>query len=451
MSSANFAIALDFAGLNVALPDIAEDLGATTGGLQWITIAYLLTLTVFLVPAGRAADRYGRRRLCMGGLVVFTMGSVVSTVAGSPTELAISRGITGIGAAFLMATTLSLVGAAFPWSQGRGRAIGLWTAVGAVGSASGPLFAGILTQAASWRWFFALAVPLALVTLAVLTTGRVPESRGDRGGATLDWIGAALLTLGLGGIVLALLMAPAPGSNEMAVALAAVLGLVGLAGFAVREHTASEPLVDLQSFANVGFVISSAVAFVANVAFAAAMFFIALYLQDVYELGPATSGTILLALTASLVVLSPVAGRLAPRIGVDLVMVIGMVALIMSFVLFAFIGNNQGLPLAILGLLLSGAGQAFAFDGSNLGAISAVPERAIGAASGLVNGVRQAGALLGLAFTGALFRHLAGNEPDDNSFVDGLRPTMLFVAGICAIAAVVALMTRARVDRAAPT
>jgi MFS family permease len=450
MASANFALALDFAGLNVALPDIGEDLGATTAGLEWINIAYLLTLTVFLVPAGRAADLWGRRRLCMGGLVVFTAGSVVSIVAGSPDGLAVARGVTGIGAAILMATTLSLVGAAFPWDAGRGRAIGLWTAVGAIGSASGPLFAGVLTSVASWRWFFALAVPLALVTLVIVGAGRVPESRGDDDGKGLDWVGTVLLTLGLGGVVVAFSLAPNDGWTATPPLAAIVVGAIGLVGLAVRERTTENPLIALGRFNNIGFVVSSTVAFIANVAFAAVMFFIALYLQDVYGLEAAETGAIFLALTASLVVLSPIAGRISPRIGVDLVMGIGMSVLTASFLVFAVVGEQAGIALAIVGLLLSGAGQAFAFDGSNLGAINSVPEAAIGAASGLINGIRQAGALLGLAFTGSLFRHIAGNDPTDAQFVEGLRPTMLFVAFVCGCAAVLALATRGRVDRGTP-
>jgi len=450
MSSANFAVALDFAGLNVALPTIGDDLGASTAGLQSITISYLLTLTVFLVPAGRIADVLGRRRLCAWGLVVFTIGSVVSMVAGSPTELAVARGVTGVGAAILMATTLSLVGAAFPWKAGRGRAIGLWSAVGAVGSAIGPLLAGVLTSAASWRWFFALAVPLSLITFAATSTGRVPESRSDDAAATIDWLGATLLTLGLGGGVLALLMAPTHGWGAAPVIASALVGGVGFVAFGVRERTARDPLIELRRFRNIGFVVSSSVAFVANVGFAAVMFFIALYLQQVEGLGAAEAGATFLALTASLIVLSPVAGRLSARAGVDVVMGIGMMALTTSFAVFALVDESTGLALAFVGLLLSGAGQAFAFAGSNLGAISSVSASAIGAASGLVNGIRQAGALVGLAITGAIFRHVAGNDPGPAAFVEGLRPTMIFVAVLCAGGAALALATRARVDAAAP-
>jgi len=451
MSSANFAVSLDFAGLNVALPDIGDDLGASTAQLQWITISYLLTLTVFLVPAGRAADLFGRRRMCMGGLIVFTIGSVVSAVAGTPEELAMARGVTGIGASFLIATTLSLVGAAFPWDAGRGHAIGLWTAVGAVGSATGPLFAGILTETTSWRWFFALAVPLAVTTLAVIAAGRVPESRSDDEARSLDWFGAVLIMLGFGGLVLAFLTAPSLGWGTPSVFVPAAVGGLALVGFVVRERTAADPLVQVRTFRNVGFIVSSWVAFLANAAFAAVMFFIALYLQDVYGIDAAEAGAVFLALTASLIVLSPVAGRLSQRVGVDLVMGMGMAVLTVSFLVFATVDEASGLTLAIVGLLLSGAGQAFAFDGSNLGAINSVPPSAIGSASGLVNGVRQAGALLGLAVTGALFRNIAGNDPGDAQFIEGLRPTMLFVAGLCAIGTVIAVATRSRFERAAPS
>jgi EmrB/QacA subfamily drug resistance transporter len=451
MASANFAVSLDFAGLNVALPDIGIDLGASTAGLQWITVAYLLTLTIFLVPAGRVADILGRRRLCSAGLVVFTIGSVVSAVSGSPAQLAVARGITGIGAAVLIATTLSLVGTAFPEPKSRGRAIGLWTAIGAIGSASGPLFAGVLTSVLSWRWFLALAIPFALVTLAIIARGHVPESRDEDAPSRIDWLGIILLTLGMGGVVLALLAGPTRGATNPLVVGAMIVGVISLVAFSMHEHRTHDPLVEIHQFHNPGFVVSSVVAFIANIAFAAVMFFMALYMQDVVGLSAAESGAMFLALTASLIVLSPVAGRACPRIGVALVMGLGMLALTASFAALAFLDEGAALGLLVLGLVLSGAGQAFAFDGSNLGAINSVSIHSIGAASGLINAVRQAGGLLGLAFTGAMFREIAGNEPTSSQFIDGLRPTMAFVAVLCALGAIVALHGHARVDTLTPS
>ena len=217
-----------------------------------------------------------------------------------------------------------------------------------------------------------------------------------------------------------------------------------------QERRSSSPLVDATHFRARGFRVSCVVAFLANVAFAAVMFFLALYLQDVYGLGPAGAGATFLALTVALVVLSPVAGRGTARWGATPVMGVGMAILSVSFLVFALIDVDTGLWLVVIGLLLSGGGQAFAFNGSNLGAVASVSEADLGVASGMVNGMRQAGSLIGLAVAGALFRTIGGTDPGPHQFIEALRPTMLFVAVVCAGGMVIAFMARRRDLAAAP-
>ncbi len=442
MSVANVAVALDFAGVNVALPTIGIDFDASTGTLESITLAYLLTLTVLLVPAGRVADLRGRRRTWLVGLGVFAVASLASAGAQSSLQLVLARGATGIGAAIITATMLSLMATAFQTADERGRAVGAWSAIGAIGVAIGPLVAGILTGVGSWRWFFALGVVLA-VGSALLARGGVPES-SDRSGARVDWWGAVLLIVALTAFVLALHFAPhaSPGP-EMAMALA-VVAVVAAMLLVRQERRSSSPLVDPTHLRSRGFRVSCAVAFLANVAFAAVMFFLALYLQDVYGLGPAAAGATFLSLTVALALLSPVAGRGSARWGATPVMGIGMAILSVSFLVFALIDVDTGLWLVIGGLFLSGGGQAFAFNGSNLGAVASVPAEDLGVASGVVNGIRQAGSLIGLAVAGAVFRIIAGTDPGPDQFIEALRPTMLFVAVVCAGGAVITWVARRR-------
>jgi MFS family permease len=300
----------------------------------------------------------------------------------------------------------------------------------------------------SWRWFFALGVVLA-VAAAVLAGGGVPES-SDARGERVDWAGAAMLIVALTAFVLALHFAPhgSPGP-EIALAMA-VVAIVATVLLVRQERRSSCPLVDPTHLRSRGFRVSCAVAFLANVAFAAVMFFLALYLQDVYGLGPAGAGATFLALTVALALLSPVAGRGSARWGATPVMGVGMAILSVSFLVFALIDVDTGLGLVIIGLFLSGGGQAFAFNGSNLGAVASVPAEDLGVASGVVNGTRQGGSLIGLAVAGALFRIIGGTDPDPHQFIEALRPTMLLVAVVCAGGAVLALVARRRDLASAP-
>jgi len=459
MSIANFAVALDFLGVNVALPAIGRDLGGSLGELQWVTTAYLLTLTTVLIPAGRAADLFGRTRTCMVGLGVFAMGSVVSALSGTIGVLTVARGVTGVGAAILTATTLAIVSDEFPDHSARGPAIGVWTAIGAVGSALGPPVAGIVTQAASWRWFLVAAVPLTGTALLFLVSRgrRDPEtSRPGRmgppeGSDSMDWTGAALISIGVGAIVVVLLEGPNLGWGSPAVTGAAVGAAVGLTLLAVRERTAPTPLVDVARFRDRRFATSSGVAFLANVAFASVMFFMTLYLQQVRGLTSSEAGLVFLGLSVALVVGSPVAGRLVVGIGGTTVMAGGMALLTASFVILGLVGLGTGMAVIVVGLVLSGLGQALAFDASNTTALDAVDDAAAGAAAGLVSGARQAGSLLGLAVAGSVFRVLERNAESavstKQAFVDALEPTMLGVAACCAIGVVLAVWARSRPSR----
>ena len=454
MSISNFAVALDFLGVNVALPAIGRDLGGGTGGLQWVTTAYLLTLTTALVPAGRAADLYGRSRVCVLGLVVFAAGSIVSAVAGTIEVLAVGRGLTGLGAAVLTATTLAIVSDAFPDHATRGPAIGVWTAIGAVGSALGPPIAGVVTQEASWRWFLVLAVPLTGTALAFIVRGvarasAVPGSaiaeRSDSPGA-MDWVGAALLIVAFGAFVVAVLEGPDIGWGSPIVVGGVVLSLVALALLIRRERASRAPLVAISRLRNGLFAASAGVAFIANIAFACLLFFMTLYLQQVRGLSPSEAGLVFLALSGALVVGSPIAGRLVARIGTPLVMAAGMALLTVSFVLLGLVGIGTGMVLVVGGLALSGLGQAFAFDASNTAALDAVADTDAGAAAGLVSGARQAGALLGLVVAGGVFRLLEGHTSTGASrgqaFLDGFLPTMLGVGVCCFLGIAVAFRGR---------
>ncbi|HEY7134972.1 MAG TPA: MFS transporter [Acidimicrobiia bacterium] len=402
MSVANVVISLDFLGLTVVLPAIGRDLGGSNGTLEWIVNAYMLALAAPLVAAGRLGDLFGRRRVMTIGIAVFAAGSLAAGLAPSTNVLIGARAVQGLGAALVTATSLSIVSDAFP-PERRGTAIGVWSATGAIGAAVGPLVAGFVATALSWRWLFLLNAPLAaFAAVFVLTTVR--ESRDETAPRNLDIAGLLSVTGGLALLVYALVEGPVRGWSSPAV----VLGLVGavalLVLFIVVERRDAAPLVDLDLFRGRAYVGTASVAFVANIAFATTMFFLTLYFQEVRDLTPAATGVAFLAFTVPLAVASPVAGWSVRRVSPAALMGFGLSVLVGSFLVFGSIDVHSRVTLALIGLFLAGIGQAFAFNVSDVAAMDAVASEKAGVASGVISGARQVGSLFGLAAAGAVFK-----------------------------------------------
>jgi len=445
MAAANVLVTLDFFGLNTALPSIGKELGGDTQSLQWIANIYLLALAAPLVAAGRIGDLVGRRTVCLIGLVVFAAGSAASAASESLGVLFVSRGVTGLGAAMITATALAIVDSSFP-PERRSFAIGVWSSVGAVGSAIGPLLGGLVTEVLSWRWFFVLAVPFVLVC-AVVTAAWVEESRDTTAARTFDLAGTVTITFGLAGVVFGLVRGPDAGWADQLVLSSLFVGVVLLVLFVVAERRAAVPLVNLKLFERPQFLSPATVAFVANAAFGVTMLYMTLYLQNERHLSPIETGIVFLALTIPLAVMSPYVGRAVPVIGARVLMTVGCTFLVASFAAFALIGARTGLLLVIAGLILAGIGQALAFNVSNIASLAAVPDSQVGVASGAINGVRQVGTLVGLAIAGAVFN--AFDEPE-SAFLHALRPTMITIGAICLLTIPFALRRSALERGAAP-
>lgn len=442
MALVNLLVALDFLGMSVLLPDIAADLHVGTGALAWITNAYLLTLAAPLVAAGRIADVLGRKRLAVGGLVVFVLASLGAAAAPSAALLVGARAVQGLAAAALTATGLSIVSDSFA-ADARGPAVGAWAAVGAIGSAAGPVVAGLVAQSLSWRWFFLLNVPFAGVAL-VAVLALVASDRPRRTRRRVGVESLVALTLGIALLVFALLQAPVWGFASPGVVVPTLVGVAVLAWFARRERSAADPIVDPAVFRNRSYAGTATVAFVANIAFAAVTFFVSLYLQQVLHFDAGETGLAFLALTIPLVLCSPVVGLLTERIGPGTLMAVGLVLLAASFLLLSQLDTTSGTALVTVAFVLSGVGQGLAFNVSNVAGMDAVEPARAGLASGMINGIRQLGSLFGLAVTEVLFALLrdasAGGAAE--SFVAALGPTMLLVAGVCLVAVVPARWAR---------
>ena len=393
-----FLLNIDFYGITVALPSIGEAFGAGTTALQWTVNGFNLALIAPLVAFGRLGDLVGRRRLLLVGVVLFALGSAMCGLASDMGLLIAGRCVQGLAVALFSTSPLSIVGDVFPEDR-RGLAFSIWAAIGAAGSAVGPLVGGALTDLLGWRWFFFINLPVAALTI-VLVLAIVPESR--------DETARGPLTAGLRddhpGPRSAGLRAPgrrrprldrAGGPGRAAVRRASCSRWPH--GSRSPQRAAADRARPVPS-ARLSAVLGVAIA--GNFGFSAVIFFSALYLQDQLDLAPLQAGLVMIAFSACFVVTLPLAGGLLQRAGPRLLMVIGMALMTAACLLFL----PGGLHWLVLGLAVAGIGQGFAFNTSTTAAMDAVPAAKSGEASGVLNAARQLGSTLGIAVAGAVFQ-----------------------------------------------
>ena len=322
MCFALFMIMLDNTAVNVALPSIQRDFGASLSALEWTVNAYTLTFAVLLVTGGRLGDIFGRRRMFLFGVVVFALASATIGFAPSDGWLVASRAVQGIGAAFMMPGTLSIISNAFPPEE-RGKAIGTWAGVSAIALAVGPVLGGWLTEEVSWRAIFFLNLPVAVGAVAV-TLFAAHESRDETVGRSVDLPGIALLTTTLTALVFALVEGNAWGWGSPGIlALLAGSVVAGVAFVAVEKRSAA-PVVDFEALRSKQFLGANIVAFMVTFGMLATFFFLALYMQNILGYSALEAGIRFLPTTLILIVAGPVSGRLADRIGPRPLIVAGL-------------------------------------------------------------------------------------------------------------------------------
>ena len=391
-----FLLMVDFYGIVVALPSIGDDLGGSTGDLGWVMNAFAIGSSAPIIALGRLADLKGRKRMLLIGVVAFAACSLAAAVAPDLNSLIVARGLAGVAGAMFFSSSLAIVSTLFG-AERRGTAIGLWGGIGGIGSAVGPLVAGLIIASLSWRWFFGVNAPL-LALAAVVVLREAPESR-DPTAQRVDWLGFALVTTGLVGVVFGLQQAVSTGFDDPLVQAALALGLVVLAAFVVVERHVDEPLVDLALFRSGDYAGGAGIAFLANWVFGVVMFLVTLYLQDVVGEGPATSGAVFVVYSIPYAALGAASGLLARRLGARPLMAAGMGLCAAGAAAFAGIeGATVGL-LVLGGLVVTGLGQGLTFNLSTTTAMGAVEEEKAGIASGMVNTVRMVGYSLGVAVT----------------------------------------------------
>ncbi|HXV04474.1 MAG TPA: DHA2 family efflux MFS transporter permease subunit, partial [Solirubrobacterales bacterium] len=313
MCFALFMIMLDNTVVNVALPSIQRDLGASISGLEWTVNGYTLSFAVLLATGGRLGDIFGRRRMFLFGVVIFALSSATAGLAAHSVDLVLSRVVQGVGAALMMPATLSIITDAFPPHE-RGKAMGTWAGVSALALAVGPVLGGFLTEHVTWRAIFYLNIPVAVCAIAA-SLFAVRESRDTTVGRRVDFAGVAILTGALTALVLALVEGNSWGWGSPAIVLLLAGSAVGLVAFVAVELRVAAPMIEFHFFSHRNFVGAVVVALIVSFAMMGVFFFLAIYMQDILGYSPLEAGVRFLPSTLMIVTVAPVAGRLADRFG----------------------------------------------------------------------------------------------------------------------------------------
>ncbi len=448
VSLALFMVVLDNLIVTVALPAIRADLGATLESLEWTINAYTLAFAVVLMPGAALADRFGRRRLFLGGLALFTAASAGAALAPSTGALVLARALQGVGGAIVAPLTLTLLAGAFP-AQRRGVALGIWSGISGMGVALGPLVGGAVVEGISWHWIFWINVPIGLVLLPVAAR-ILRESHGPS--TTLDLPGVGLAATGLFGLVFGLVRGQGEGWGSPVIVASLTAGVALLAAFVAWERRTPAPMLPVSLFRRRSFAVTNAVSFFMYFGTFGAIFLLTQVLQLVMGYSPLQAGLRMLVWTGATMLVAPLAGIFAERIGGRPFMVAGLALQSGALAWFAATtAVGQQFSELIVPFAMAGTGMALVFAPSASTLLGSVRPEQAGQASGANNAIREVGGVFGVAVLSTVFAG-SGSFASPLAYVDGVRPALWVATAVVAAGALVALglPRRAGAPAAAP-
>jgi EmrB/QacA subfamily drug resistance transporter len=445
MSLGAFMTYLDNNIVNVAIPTIQHSLHLSVAGLEWVVSSYLLTLAGLLLVGGRLADVYGRRRLFLLGLAVFTLSSLAAGLAGSGSVLIASRAIQGIGAALLMPATLAIIVATFTDIRERNTAIGLWAAAGALALASGPALGGLISQHLHWGWIFLINVPVGVITFA-LALRYVGESRAESAARRLDVPGLITSAVTLFSLTYALIEGNVRGWTSPLILGAFAVAAVAAVVFLVIEARTAHPMVDLAMFRIREFSGGVGTMMIWAFGILGIYFFTSLYLQQILGFSPVKAGLAFVPMALCVAVFAAVAPRVQAVAGAHRTVAFGMVLMLVGLVLFARLGAQASYTSLLPGFMLFGAGAGLMNVPLTNASMAAIPTTRAGIASALLNASREVAGLLGITVIGAVFRTreaaaLRAGAGSAHAFVDGYHLGLLVTIALMAAGVVVSYLT----------
>ncbi|MFN8218140.1 MAG: MFS transporter [Solirubrobacterales bacterium] len=407
VSVATFMLLIDVTVVNVALPDIRQELGASLSSLQWVVDAYSLMLAAFLLTAGSLGDRLGRRRVFTIGFAIFTTASFLCGISGDPTLLNLARGLQGIGAAGMFATSLALIGQEFH-GKDRATAFGVWGATVGGAVAIGPLVGGVITESLGWEWIFFVNIPIGL-TAIVLTERKIVNVYADDP-EPVDLPGLVTFSAALFLLVFGLIRGNPEGWGSPVI-LACLIGAAALlVAFIAIERRSNHPMLDLSLFRNLAFNGVSAVAFCLSAGMFAMFLYLTIYLQGVLDYSPLEAGIRFLPMTVLSFIASPISGSLSNRVPIRVLLGAGLGLVGVGLLLMNGVTVDSGWTALLAGFLVSGLGVGVANPGIGQAAIAVVPVQKSGMGSGINTTFRQVGISTGVAALGAIFQSRVNSE-----------------------------------------
>jgi EmrB/QacA subfamily drug resistance transporter len=442
-ATALFMVSLDNLVVTMALPVIRRDLGASLSDLEWTVNAYTLTFAALLLMGAALGDRFGRRRMFIIGLAVFTAGSACAALSPSSGTLILARALQGLGGAITMPLTLTILSDSISPAK-RPLALGAWGGISGLAVAVGPVIGGAITQGVSWHWIFWVNVPIGIVAIA-LAYLRLGESHGP--GRSLDLVGVALASLGLVGIVWGVTHGNGRGWTDVQIVAAIAAGFATVLAFLVWEARAAEPMLPLHLFRGRTSIVANGVSFLMSFGMFGSIFLLSQYFQLVQGLRPLDAGLRILPWTATPVIVAPIAGWASGRIGGRPILVAGLGLMAVGLGWIAAIGSPTT-PYAsfVVPFVVSGAGMGLFFAPIANVVLSAVPREDEGKASGANNTLRELGGVFGVAVLAAIFAG-SGSYATPQTYVNGLIPAVWGGAAVVAVGAVLALALPAAAAR----